>query len=120
MPHSFEFSVDTMKRCSGNTADDLEYARFFCDIAVKRAAEAASLLQSMVDLSYWSPNVFAEAESCYGLISGLHKECIYMLSFFDQKKHMLELFEKAFPRIAECKTSAQESIGVIDRRRLRY
>ena len=119
MLDKFEFSVDTMMRCSGNTTNDLEYARFFCDVAAQRAAEAASLLKSMVNLTYWGPNVFAEAESSYGLISGLHEACIYMLSFFDKKKHMLEPFEKVFSRIAECKTSAQENIGVIDRRRLR-
>ena len=114
MSDKFEFSVDTMLRCSGNTTADLEYAAYFCRSAVQKSAEATSTLQSMVDLSYWSKDVFSEAESAYALVMGLHEKVIYMQSFFSRKSHMLDLFDKAFLDLRQHVQSAQKSMKELD------
>ena len=114
MSDKFEFSVDTMLRCSGNTTADLEYAAYFCRQAVDKSKKAEATLRSMVDLSYWSKDVFSEAESAYGLIAGLHETVIYMLSFFSNQGRMLERFNGAFPALRENFELAQKHMEKLD------
>lgn len=113
MNSRFEFSVDRMRRCSGNTAGDEVYAQFFCVEALKRARAASRHLGTIADLSAWSANVRASCESHLGLVVALHETIAECDAFFERKPGMRAPFQQALIEMADVRTKAFENVAVV-------
>lgn len=102
MQNELKFSLDTMRRCSGNAIGDQAYAVRFCREAIERAQDAADKLGSMADLMDWNDNIRGTSESLLGLINALYHSIKDFVEFFQQKPEMAALFNQVSSRSCAC------------------
>lgn len=110
---AMEFSIDSMRSCSGNARCDLPYAQWFCKKARDDAQAACRRLREMADLARWSDNVRAECESLRSLVVAHHVTLEEFAQFFDRKPEMAAPFRAALPEIAELRKAAMKASRTI-------
>lgn len=108
-----KFSIDAMRRCSGNALYDDVFAENFCKEALSRAEAAASKLCNIADLSIWSDNLRAEMESTFALITALQDTAVDFMEFFKQKPIMVAPFVNVLPKLRKSHKRADDARKVI-------
>lgn len=106
MMADMQFSVDVMKRCSGNGSGDQEHANFFATEALSRATAATARLKTIADLESWGDNVRAEVESLAGLVNALEATIAEFVAFFDRKPAMQKPFTDVIPKLGPLKQAS--------------
>lgn len=113
MQNERTFSLDTMRRCSGNDINDVQYAKFFCDTALSKTKTAVDRLQAIADLAEWGENVRAECETLYGLIKALHQTNNDFIEFFSNKQFMAAPFIRISTEHTVYKNEATKAVETI-------